>query len=156
MSRDPDIRGGVREVVSEVTLAFLGEPSVPAAPASDAPSAQWWSRVRVAGAWDGVVEVSCAVDFARRAASAMFDGATDDDAARDAIAEITSMIGGNLRPVVVPVGDTTCTLSPPTVGAASTGHEGFVALCVESFGCGSDTLTVYVGEVAGVADSGGA
>jgi chemotaxis protein CheX len=56
--------------------------------------------VHIAGAWNGVVAVSCDVEFASRAAAIMFDLAdavpTTTDM-QDALGELTNMVGGNIK-----------------------------------------------------------
>ena len=72
------------------------------------------SSVTISGAWNGVLTLGCSVDVARRAASVMFGKpveATAADDLRDALGELTNMVGGNFKTLLK--GD--CRLSVPKV-----------------------------------------
>lgn len=71
-------------------------------------------RVTISGTWQGSVTLGCSQALARRAAGAMFGKpASEADASdiRDALGELTNMVGGNFKTLLK--GD--CRLSVPEV-----------------------------------------
>jgi chemotaxis protein CheX len=91
------------------------------------------ASVTISGAWQGVLTLGCSTSVARSAAAAMFgklpqDAAPDD--IRDALGELTNMVGGNFKTLLK--GD--CRLSVPNIvdtipqgsmDPASVGHQWF-------------------------------
>ena len=76
--------------------------------------------VQITGAWQGAVVLGCTDAFAIQAATIMFTSATEDrnlTDMQDAVAEISNMIGGNLKGLLT-VGDA-CQLSLPSVVAGA-------------------------------------
>lgn len=74
--------------------------------------------VQITGGWQGAIVLACPETFAVKAAAKMFDLAPDACSitdAQDAIAELTNMIGGNLKGLL-PL-DEPCQLSLPAVVA---------------------------------------
>lgn len=72
--------------------------------------------VQIAGGWQGSVIVSCACSFADYAAGQMFGidpGQCTTNDRQDAIAELTNMIGGNVKGLLQC--ETPCHLSLPAV-----------------------------------------
>lgn len=65
----------------------------------------WISWVRISGGWEGAIALSCPPELARMAAVFMFsvepDGASLEDA-REALAELTNIVGGNLKALLPP------------------------------------------------------
>lgn len=59
--------------------------------------------VQIAGTWQGAVTIACSDAFARQTASAMFalapESVTVADA-RDALGELTNILGGNLKSIL--------------------------------------------------------
>jgi chemotaxis protein CheX len=71
-------------------------------------------QVAIIGTWQGLVTLGCSPDFARRSAAAMFGkSAAEADAGeiRDALGELTNMVGGNFKTLLK--GE--CRLSLPKV-----------------------------------------
>lgn len=71
-------------------------------------------RVVISGAWQGAVTLGCSNGLARRAAATMFGKEpeeTDLGEIRDALGELTNMVGGNFKTLLE--GD--CKLSVPSV-----------------------------------------
>jgi chemotaxis protein CheX len=71
-------------------------------------------KVAISGSWVGAVTLGCSTGLARRAAAAMFGKLpADADAGeiRDALGELTNMVGGNFKTLLK--GD--CRLSVPNV-----------------------------------------
>lgn len=91
----------LREVVESVWTLTLGfEGLLPLS--SQPPPAQstWCGCIRVGGAWNGLVKLSMSESLTRRATAAMFgaspEALTEADL-RDALGEITNMVGGNVK-----------------------------------------------------------
>lgn len=62
------------------------------------PGPLWTVSVPVSGAFNGAITLVCSRRFAFRVASAMFDTAdVQEDAARDAVAELVHIVGGNIK-----------------------------------------------------------
>jgi chemotaxis protein CheX len=71
-------------------------------------------KVTISGTWQGAVTLGCSADLARRAAAAMFGKSpnqADAGEIRDALGELTNMVGGNYKTLLK--GD--CKLSVPNV-----------------------------------------
>ena len=103
----------VQRLVESIWSAVLGwEVSAGTAPAG--PEEFLTGCVPIAGAWDGAVLLDCHGDLARRAAGVMFglgSEAADPEAVRDALDELTNMLGGNLKALL----PGPCHLGLPTV-----------------------------------------
>lgn len=91
-------------------------------------SAMITASIAIGGAWDGEVEVRATMDLASQAAGAML--ATDpgdlcEDDIRDVMADLTNMIGGNIKSQVLRPSQ----LSLPQVGAKDcppASHAGYI------------------------------
>jgi CheY-specific phosphatase CheX len=71
-------------------------------------------RITITGAWQGEVTLGCSAELARRAAAAMFGKPpeqADAEEIRDAIGELTNMVGGNFKTILK--GE--CRLSVPSI-----------------------------------------
>jgi len=71
-------------------------------------------KVTISGTWQGAVTLGCSSGLARRAAAAMFGkepNEADAGEIRDALGELTNMVGGNFKTLLK--GD--CKLSVPNV-----------------------------------------
>jgi CheY-specific phosphatase CheX len=71
-------------------------------------------KVSISGAWRGAVTVGCSAELARSVAASMFallPGAASLEEIRDAVGELTNMVGGNIKSLMK--GD--CRLSVPAV-----------------------------------------
>jgi chemotaxis protein CheX len=71
-------------------------------------------QVTISGTWQGAVTLGCSSGLARRAAAAMFGkGPAEADAGeiRDALGELTNMVGGNYKTLL----KGHCSLSVPNV-----------------------------------------
>jgi chemotaxis protein CheX len=112
----------VEEVVKFIWDAVLGEPIEVEDDDGGATSSQrsLMACVQVSGAWNGFVAAKFAPQAARQIAEIMLcaEGPNDDDV-NDAIAEITNMIGGNLKGLLPPP----CQLSPPWVTSSTEGKS---------------------------------
>ena len=114
----------LREIVDAVTEAFLHEHALSPSTLPEDGNADdelWTGVVTVSGAFSGAVMLSCTRRFARRAARAMFDqeSSGDDDSARDVLAELTTVIGGNVKGLFSTPAEGPCHLSIPLVSVGT-------------------------------------
>lgn len=103
-----ELSGAVWEQVVGVPLLALADE-----PPSQGPTLQ--GHVHIVGRWTGTLILQCSAGAAQRAAQAFFHlppGEQSPQDAEDAVAELTNMIGGNLKSVMAEDG---CVLSLPTV-----------------------------------------
>lgn len=107
----------VCEIVQAVTSSYLQRDtalsSVPSVPLPE----PWTGFVGVTGAFTGFVVFECGSSFAKQAAESIFGGPADDDAAREALAELTNIVGGNVKALLAMDRSGNCALSLPTVVA---------------------------------------
>lgn len=65
----------------------------------------WTAWVRISGGWEGAIALNCPPEMARMAAVSMFrvepDAATIEEA-REALAELVNIVGGNLKALLPP------------------------------------------------------
>ncbi len=105
-------------IVGDVAEAYFGHEMsrVPAGAIRD--NEAWTSYVEIAGKWRGAVILSCRREFAVQASSEMLgkkpDDVTDEDAL-SVIAELTNVIGGNIKALISESVGGTCALSIPLV-----------------------------------------
>jgi chemotaxis protein CheX len=93
----------ITEIAATVWSSFLGMTLHPldtseSASFNDRHSAS--ATVHISGSWAGSVILSCSIELARRAASAMFEIGEDDiedGEVADAFGELANIIGGNLK-----------------------------------------------------------
>jgi CheY-specific phosphatase CheX len=108
------------QIVSLIWQAVLGMECVPVTDVPEPSKTTMAVCVHVTGSWQGAVVLGCSEDFAANAAAIMFNLPSDDRNStdmQDAIAELTNMIGGNIKGLL-PVTDA-CQLSLPAVVAGS-------------------------------------
>lgn len=108
----------------------------------DSPITGW---VRLTGAWEGAVAITCSMKHAERAASAMYamdPGRASNDQVRDALGEIAHMIGGNIKALL----PSPTNLSLPSVvqGRRFAGASTVPALCSVTFIADQDAFVVSV------------
>lgn len=104
--------------------------------------------VQITGEWKGAVVLGCGETFAARAATAMFETPQQDrnrTDMQDAVAELTNMIGGNLKGLLdLPHA---CQLSMPSVVAGAdftTRVPGSRVINRVALECGGDVIVVSV------------
>jgi len=120
---DPAVYPGdydLYDVLDNVMQSFLCIEAAPTLPpeVSNLPGLEqgWVGTVAITGAFNGAVTFQSSRAFARQAAAIVFKGdAIDDDAARDVIAEITNMLGGNIKSGFATADKEACHLSLPFV-----------------------------------------
>lgn len=101
----PPLEEQIAEITRMVFDTVLGLEAVPAddaAPATDE-AGMLAGAVRISGAFEGTVTVSCTSALASHAAAILFDvpdGAATDSDTRDALSELVNITGGNLKPLV--------------------------------------------------------
>lgn len=101
----PPLEEQITEITRMVFDTVLGLDAVPAdgpPPPSTGP-AMLAGAVRITGAFDGAVTVSCSSQLARHAAAILFDvpdGTATESDTRDALSELVNITGGNLKPLV--------------------------------------------------------
>lgn len=91
----------VTDIVNNFTRAFLGVEALRVQDVSGLPIGRRMAAcVSVRGPWNGSVVLFCSRSLAKTAAAAMFGiegGAVEDADARDALGEMTNIIGGNFK-----------------------------------------------------------
>ncbi len=143
----------LRVIVDTVMESFLHEHAVIAPPAqvTEVPGDEVWvGCVTMNGAFTGAVTLTCTRGFARRAARSLFSEepsfAAEDEAARDVLAELTNVMGGNIKCLLATLGESTSNLSLPLVSVGSLEIPG-AALSAELWSeCGSDRIRVAIFE----------
>jgi chemotaxis protein CheX len=106
----------LNEIAERVWSMVLGLKLLPVACDPGRPEARDFvlGKVTISGNWRGSVTLGCSPSVARRAAAAMFGkepAETDPGEIRDALGELTNMVGGNFKTLLK--GD--CRLSVPNV-----------------------------------------
>ena len=106
----------LNEIAEKVWSMVLGFHLLPVAcdPARAEARDFMLGRVTISGTWQGSVTLGCSPGLARRAAAAMFGKEPADaepDEIRDALGELTNMVGGNFKTLLK--GE--CRLSVPNV-----------------------------------------
>lgn len=117
-------RSDLCEIVDAVISSMLNSKSLPlpegAVPGNMAAADVWSGQVKITGAFTGVVVLTCSRQFALRAAQSMFgESSPKDEDARDALAELTNVTGGNVKCLMSGITASTCHLSLPVVSTGS-------------------------------------
>lgn len=141
----------IAQLVEQVVWAFVGENPQRAVAGTTATEDAWTGCVLVEGRFHGAVTVACTRRFAHRLAGLMFGddrSALADAAARDALAEFTNVVGGNVKSLISEMVGETCVLSLPMVATGELDLPRFQARRELHFACGEDLLCVDVLELA--------
>jgi chemotaxis protein CheX len=104
----------LNEIAENVWAMVLGLELLPAKCDPARTDAFVLGRVTISGTWQGAVTLGCSPLLARRAAATMFGKSPGDahpDEIRDALGELTNMVGGNFKTLLK--GE--CRLSVPKV-----------------------------------------
>lgn len=101
----PPLEEQIAEITRMVFDTVLGLEAVPADDATAATDAAGMlaGAVRISGAFEGTVTVSCTPALASHAAAILFDvpdGSATENDTRDALSELVNITGGNLKPLV--------------------------------------------------------
>ncbi len=145
----------LREIVTAVTAAFVHLHSYVAPKPGEAESSDaeelWTGCICVSGAYNGVVTLGCTRAFAHHAARAMFAveaGEVSDESARDALAELTNVVGGNIKSLLSEITESTCNLSLPTVSSGEFALRGGRLTQQCRCECGDERIAVSVFEAS--------
>lgn len=136
------------KVVSLICTSVLGLECIPAAELSTALPMAMTACVQITGSWQGAVVLACPENFAAHAAAVMFNLPADDrnpTDMQDAIAELTNMIGGNIKGLLQV--NEACHLSLPAVVAGpayAARVPGSRLLKQVLLDCDGQTIVVYV------------
>ncbi len=99
---------------------------------------QWTGCVTISGPFSGGVMVTCPRYFAESMARTFLDEPADKpvspELAREALAEMTNVVGGNLKALFSPAGSA-CRLSLPTVSSERGNTQGGKVIFEEWFDC---------------------
>lgn len=147
----PPLHNDIVDVVEQVTLVYRG---VGARPSHDgeprAMEQPWTGCISIDGAFKGAVTITCPRRFAYDLAQAMLDMKPEEmseEAARDALAELTNVVGGNVKSLIsCAVGDA-CRLALPIVANGEVRVTGGRLREEIWFQCGDDVLVVGVTEL---------
>jgi CheY-specific phosphatase CheX len=140
------------ELVAEVMEAFTGMSVHRVAPGDGGHGDQLCiGSVTIDGPFRSALTVGCRREFAERIAAAMLGGSTQslaDDAWRDALAEFTNVVGGNVKALISMLAGETCRLCLPTV--ASGGRPLSVQMPRRdlAFSCDGEIVTIDLVELA--------
>jgi chemotaxis protein CheX len=146
----------IQAITESVWQAILGLEIAPCPPPDEVTADALIGRVAVVGAWHGTMVVACPLALARRVGAIMFglepEVATVEQA-RDAVSEITNMIGGNLKALL----PEPCQLLFPEVscGSAPLDPAGGHPIARVGFACEAEVFSVAIREddAAGVHDA---
>jgi CheY-specific phosphatase CheX len=113
-------RSDLCEIVDAVVSTMLHTNAVPM-PEGTSSSALgsgdvWSGHVKISGAFSGVIVLTCTQQFAHHAARSIFgESNPKDEDAKDALAELTNVTGGNVKCLMSNLVASTCQLSLPEV-----------------------------------------
>jgi len=146
----------VREIVDAVTASFMHLNSYTAQASGDFHPTRardaWTGWIGVSGSYNGGVALRCTRGFAYHAASAMFgseEGKLGDEAARDALAELTNVVGGNIKSLLSATTQSICRLSLPTVTLGAPDLAELRTSQQWDVECGDERLVVMLFEESG-------
>lgn len=150
---------GIGDIMDSVAQAFFGMKAQPLGNSgAQAGDAGWLTGcISIRGAWSGALTIACSRAFACRAAAAMSGSKEEDvseDDARDAVGELTNILGGNFKALVAMTVDGSHQLSLPIVSTGPLSVPGATATHHAWFALGSDSLRVSVLETAKAGASG--
>lgn len=141
----------IAQLVTEVTGALLGAVSEPRPASSMHPRDNLWTGcVMIDGPLRGAIVVAGPRQFAIRVASKMFETApadVSDSAARDAFAEFTNIVGGNIKALISTQLGETCRLHLPIVANGTMTISGTVSKREVCVACDGDVLSIDVLEL---------
>ncbi|HKQ70068.1 MAG TPA: chemotaxis protein CheX [Polyangiaceae bacterium] len=141
----------IAALVQQVVWAFLGEDAQLTDRSSVDSNHTWTGCVMVEGSFRGAVTVSGSRELALRLGSKMFAAeAADlsDDEARDAFAEFTNVIGGNLKSLISTMAGETCKLCLPIVADGTIRIPGPTRRQEAAFVFGDERFAVDIFELA--------
>jgi CheY-specific phosphatase CheX len=140
------------QVVESVTDTFLKMPAIAASPPDvSAESELWTGTVSVTGGFNGALSLTCSRRFAHEAARTVFgdDFAENDAFAQDVLAELTNIVGGNVKCLFSEATATICAISIPSVSVGAVFHPDATLLTQLWAKCDSELLRVAIFESNG-------
>ncbi|MFO0556245.1 MAG: chemotaxis protein CheX [Polyangiaceae bacterium] len=145
MMMQEDATNTICQIVESMARAVLGADAWRVETATEIGRYHWFvGCVTVTGGWNGAVTMTCTKTFARRAASSMFgledEDVTDDDM-RDAVGELTNILGGNYKACVSVAGSG---LSLPVVVEPPLRVPGTATTSVVWFAIGEELVCVGI------------
>ncbi|MFO0645661.1 MAG: chemotaxis protein CheX [Polyangiales bacterium] len=147
----------IAALVDQITSTFLDEPALPVAPTAARESDDIWSGcVTVDGPFRGAVIVACPRDFAIRVGGKMFDtppGSVSEEDVREALAEFTNVVGGNIKSLISAAVGETCRMGLPVVTNGKVRVAGEIGRREVLFECAHAFISVRVLEVRRSRDS---
>jgi len=113
-------RSDLCEIVDAVVTTMLQSHAVPMPEGTTSGGLQlndvWSGHVKISGAFSGVIVLTCSRQFAHHAAKSMFgESSPQDEDAREALAELTNVTGGNVKCLLSNLVSSVCQLSLPEV-----------------------------------------
>jgi CheY-specific phosphatase CheX len=113
-------RSDLCEIVDAVVSTMLHSSAVPMPEGTGSsglpPGDIWCGHVKISGAFSGVIVLTCTKQFAHHAARSIFgESSPKDEDAKDALAELTNVTGGNVKCLMSNLVRSTCQLSLPEV-----------------------------------------
>lgn len=113
----------------------------------------WTGCISVGGAFSGVITVACTREFVRALTHRLVtnpDGSNiahlPDEAARDLLAELTNVVGGNLKSLFSFCAEQACQLSLPVIATGNVEVPGAKQVSESWYACEGDRLLVCVYE----------
>lgn len=136
-------------LVQQVVWAFLGEHALPVDERCPiAPAERWTGCVMVEGPFRGAVTVTASARLARRLGKIMFaEEEPSAEETRDAFAEFTNVIGGNLKSLLSMLVGETCHLCLPIVAQGSIQVPGTQQRRETDFEFGDERLAIDIFEL---------
>lgn len=144
--------GVLFQIVESVTDTFLKMPASAASPPTGVPAADLWTgTISITGGFNGAVSLSCTRAFALRAAQTVFgdDFANDDAFAQDVLAELTNIMGGNIKCLFSEATAKPCAMSIPSISVGTVFHPDATLLTQLWAACESELLRVDIFEANG-------
>ena len=113
-------RSDLCEIVDAVVSTMLHASAVPMPEGTGVgslpPGDIWCGHVKISGAFSGTIVLTCTKQFAHHAARSIFgESSPQDEDAKDALAELTNVTGGNVKCLMSNLVASTCQLSLPEV-----------------------------------------
>lgn len=111
----------------------------------------WTGCITINGAFSGVITLSCTKTFARQTCIQLIaaaDGKVTDEMARDMLAELTNVVGGNLKSLFSMLADSACQLSLPIVASGYVEVPDAAAVSNTWYACQQHRIVITVFEAA--------
>ena len=140
----------IAELVDQITSTFIDAHARPVPTTERGGDDLWTGCVTVDGPLKGAVIVVCPRSFALRVGGVMYattPSKLSDDDAREALAEFTNVVGGNLKSLISNTMGDTCRMGLPVVTDGDLRVPGEVDRREVQFACADAIVSVRVLEV---------